>query len=163
MAKKWQMHRGKAIVITGANKWDAGFETAFALAVRGQRSSLAVRNASKGEKAVDRILAVTPKGKCNTRDGAGFKNDLSSIRHFADFLHRENYDYSLSSLASIMQVCIDSASTVGRRMVLEAAIRPLNHIGPFCFDRSPSFYANPFYAKIACGHIEQLWPPSMQI
>ena len=60
MTEKWNGEEmadvsGQTIVITGANS-GLGFETAFALAGKGAEIILAVRNASKGEKAVDRIF-----------------------------------------------------------------------------------------------------------
>ncbi len=76
MIEKWDGEEmadvlGQTIVITGANS-GLGFETAFALAGKGAEIILAVRNASKGEKAVDRILSVHPKANVRVM-GAGFK------------------------------------------------------------------------------------------
>jgi NAD(P)-dependent dehydrogenase (short-subunit alcohol dehydrogenase family) len=50
---------GRTAVITGANT-GLGFETAAALAARGARVVLAVRNLDKGKDAVARITAATP-------------------------------------------------------------------------------------------------------
>ena len=98
MSEKWNGEEmvdvtGKTIVITGANS-GIGFETAFVLASKGAEIILAVRNASKGEKAVERITSVYPKA--DVRVMQLDLSDLSSIRHFADS-YLENYD-SLSVL-----------------------------------------------------------------
>ena len=64
MSEKWNGEEmvdvtGKTIVITGANS-GIGFETAFMLAsIKGAEIILAVRNASKGEKAVEKIPPST--------------------------------------------------------------------------------------------------------
>jgi NAD(P)-dependent dehydrogenase (short-subunit alcohol dehydrogenase family) len=50
---------GRTAVITGANT-GLGFETAAALAARGARVVLAVRNLEKGKQAAGRITAATP-------------------------------------------------------------------------------------------------------
>jgi NAD(P)-dependent dehydrogenase (short-subunit alcohol dehydrogenase family) len=50
---------GRTAVITGANT-GLGFETAAALAARGARVVLAVRNLEKGKQAAARITAVAP-------------------------------------------------------------------------------------------------------
>ena len=50
---------GRTAVITGANT-GLGYETAAALAGRGARVVLAVRNLEKGKQAVARITAATP-------------------------------------------------------------------------------------------------------
>jgi NAD(P)-dependent dehydrogenase (short-subunit alcohol dehydrogenase family) len=50
---------GRTVVITGANT-GLGFETAAALAGRGARVVLAVRNLEKGKQAAARITAATP-------------------------------------------------------------------------------------------------------
>jgi NAD(P)-dependent dehydrogenase (short-subunit alcohol dehydrogenase family) len=51
--------RGRVAVVTGANT-GIGFETAKVLAARGAAVVLAVRDADKGKRAVDRITAATP-------------------------------------------------------------------------------------------------------
>jgi NAD(P)-dependent dehydrogenase (short-subunit alcohol dehydrogenase family) len=50
---------GRTVIITGANT-GLGFETAAALAGRGARVVLAVRNLEKGKQAAARITAATP-------------------------------------------------------------------------------------------------------
>lgn len=114
---------GQTIVITGANS-GIGFETAFALAGKGAEIILAVRNASKGEKAVDRIIWVHPKA--NVRVMQLDLSDLSSIRHFADS-YKENYD-SLSVLINNAGVMIPPYSKTKDGFELQFGS---NHLGHF--------------------------------
>ncbi len=51
--------RGRTAIVTGANT-GLGFETAAALAARGARVVLAVRNLDKGKEALTRIANATP-------------------------------------------------------------------------------------------------------
>ncbi|MGE6378535.1 oxidoreductase [Peribacillus muralis] len=113
----------QTIVITGANS-GLGFETAFALAGKGAETILAVRNASKGEKAVDRIFSVYPNA--NIRVMQLDLSDLSSIRHFADS-YKENYD-SLSVLINNAGVMIPPYSKTKDDFELQFGI---NHLGHF--------------------------------
>ena len=64
---------GRTAVITGANT-GLGFETAAALAGRGARVVLAVRNLEKGKKAAARITATTPGADVELQE-----LDLSSL------------------------------------------------------------------------------------
>ncbi len=114
---------GQTIVITGANS-GLGFETAFALAGKGAEIILAVRNASKGEKAVDRILSVHPKA--NVRVMELDLSDLSSIRHFAASF-QENYE-SLSVLINNAGVMIPPYSRTKDGFELQFGS---NHLGHF--------------------------------
>jgi NAD(P)-dependent dehydrogenase (short-subunit alcohol dehydrogenase family) len=50
---------GRTAIVTGANT-GLGFQTATALAAKGARVVLAVRNLDKGKEAVERIAAATP-------------------------------------------------------------------------------------------------------
>ncbi|WP_057912209.1 oxidoreductase [Peribacillus muralis] len=111
------------IVITGANS-GLGFETAFALAGKGAEIILAVRNPSKGEKAIDRIFSVYPNA--NIRVMQLDLSDLSSIRHFADS-YKENYD-SLSVLINNAGVMIPPYSKTKDGFELQFGI---NHLGHF--------------------------------
>ncbi|MFD6208312.1 oxidoreductase [Peribacillus sp. NPDC060253] len=128
MTEKWNGEEmaevsGQTIVITGANS-GLGFETAFALAGKGAEIILAVRNASKGEKAVDRIISVYPKA--NVRVMQLDLSDLSSIRHFADS-YNENYD-SLSVLINNAGVMIPPYSKTKDGFELQFGS---NHLGHF--------------------------------
>ncbi|MDV7765955.1 oxidoreductase [Peribacillus sp. CSMR9] len=128
MIEKWNGEdmadvSGQTIVITGANS-GLGFETAFALAGKGAEIILAVRNASKGEKAVDRIISVHPKA--NVRVMQLDLSDLSSIRHFADSFN-ENYD-SLSVLINNAGVMIPPYSKTKDGFELQFGS---NHLGHF--------------------------------
>lgn len=60
-------------MITGANS-GLGFETALALAEKGARVVLAVRNLEKGEQAVGKILAAVPAAQVSLQ-----KLDLTSL------------------------------------------------------------------------------------
>ncbi|MFD9627917.1 oxidoreductase [Peribacillus muralis] len=113
----------QTIVITGANS-GLGFETAFALAGKGAEIILAVRNPSKGEKAIDRIFSVYPNA--NIRVMQLDLSDLSSIRHFADS-YKENYD-SLSVLINNAGVMIPPYSKTKDGFELQIGI---NHLGHF--------------------------------
>jgi NAD(P)-dependent dehydrogenase (short-subunit alcohol dehydrogenase family) len=64
---------GRTAVITGANT-GLGFETAAALAGRGARVVLAVRNLEKGKKAAERITATAPGAEVKLQE-----LDLSSL------------------------------------------------------------------------------------
>ncbi|MBK5443704.1 MULTISPECIES: oxidoreductase [unclassified Peribacillus] len=128
MSEKWNGEEmvdvtGKTIVITGANS-GIGFETAFVLASKGAEIILAVRNASKGEKAVERITSVYPKA--DVRVMQLDLSDLSSIRHFADS-YLENYD-SLSVLINNAGVMIPPYSKTKDGFELQLGS---NHLGHF--------------------------------
>ena len=128
MSEKWNGDemvdvKDKTIVITGANS-GLGFETAFVLAGKGAEVILAVRNASKGEKAVDRITAAHPKANVSVMPLD--LSDLSSIHHFTNsFL--ENYD-SLSILINNAGVMIPPYSQTKDGFELQFGS---NHLGHF--------------------------------
>ncbi|MFJ7847939.1 oxidoreductase [Peribacillus sp. NPDC097224] len=128
MNEKWngdQMAdvKGKTVVITGANS-GLGFETAFVLAGKGAEVILAVRNASKGEKAVDRITSAHPKANVSVMPLD--LSDLRSIHQFSDsFL--ENYD-SLSILINNAGVMIPPYSQTKDGFELQFGS---NHLGHF--------------------------------
>ncbi|MCS6883176.1 MAG: oxidoreductase [Oscillochloridaceae bacterium] len=86
MAQHWTLdampdQQGRLVVITGANS-GIGFEAAKALAGKGARVILAVRNAAKGQVALEKIRAVHPQAQVelDLLDLA----DLSSVRAFAE-------------------------------------------------------------------------------
>lgn len=64
---------GRTVIVTGANT-GLGFETATALAAKGARVVLAVRNLDKGKEAVDRIEAADPDATVELQ-----KLDLGSL------------------------------------------------------------------------------------
>ena len=87
----WRAHdlpdlTGRHIVITGANS-GIGFEAARMAAARGTRVVLACRNADKGNAAIKRIRASSPKAEVQlaTLDLAS----LDSIRETAEDLKRQ--------------------------------------------------------------------------
>ena len=59
--------QGKLILITGANS-GIGLEAAKILAAKGADVVLACRNATKGQAALDEILAGSPKGKVSVME-----------------------------------------------------------------------------------------------
>ncbi|MGW4531014.1 SDR family NAD(P)-dependent oxidoreductase [Nocardia sp. NPDC004340] len=64
---------GRTVIVTGANS-GLGFETAAALAAKGARVVLAVRDLDKGKAAADRITAATPAATLELR-----RLDLGSL------------------------------------------------------------------------------------
>jgi NAD(P)-dependent dehydrogenase (short-subunit alcohol dehydrogenase family) len=79
---------GRVAVITGANT-GLGYETALALAARGARVVLAVRNLDKGKDAAARITAQSPDGEVALQELD--LTSLESVRAAAEQL-RSDYD-----------------------------------------------------------------------
>ena len=79
---------GKLGVVTGANS-GLGFQTAWALAGKGARVVLAVRDEGKGRAAADAIRRAHPRAQLEVM--ALDLADLRSVRRFADTL-RARYD-----------------------------------------------------------------------
>ncbi|XP_018575648.1 retinol dehydrogenase 13-like [Anoplophora glabripennis] len=77
---------GKNVIITGGAS-GIGFETAKELAKRGGNIILAVRNAEKGRRAIERIKMLTPKA--NVVIKLLDVSEFSSIRDFADQIIKE--------------------------------------------------------------------------
>jgi NAD(P)-dependent dehydrogenase (short-subunit alcohol dehydrogenase family) len=80
--------RGKVAVITGGNS-GIGYETASALAGKGARVILAVRNVAKGQAAVAAIGRTHPGAAAEVM--ALDLSDLASVRHFA-VAFRQRFD-----------------------------------------------------------------------
>lgn len=86
MSNKWTQQdipnmTGKVIVITGANS-GLGFETSKTLASKGATVVMTARNLTKGQQAVDDILATNPTASLDLMKlDVG---DLSSVREFVD-------------------------------------------------------------------------------
>jgi NAD(P)-dependent dehydrogenase (short-subunit alcohol dehydrogenase family) len=78
---------GRVMVVTGANS-GVGFETALALAGKGAHVVLACRNPEKGRAALERIREIVPEASVEL--GALDLADLSSVRAFAETLHRDH-------------------------------------------------------------------------
>ena len=106
---------GKTVIVTGANS-GIGFATAKALAERGARVVLAVRNASKGKRA-----AASIRGKTEVRqlDLA----DLNSIRSFASA-----WDSPIDVLINNAGLSAPSLSRTADGFELQFGT---NHLGPF--------------------------------
>ena len=82
MTAKWSAtdvpdQSGRVVVITGANT-GIGYETAAVLAAKGAHVVLAVRNLDKGQAAVARITAATPKAEVSVQ-----QLDLTSLDNIA--------------------------------------------------------------------------------
>jgi NAD(P)-dependent dehydrogenase (short-subunit alcohol dehydrogenase family) len=75
--------KGRTAIVTGANT-GLGFETAAALAERGARVVLAVRNLDKGKDALSRIVAATPGAEVELQQLD--LSSLASVRAAADEL-----------------------------------------------------------------------------
>jgi NAD(P)-dependent dehydrogenase (short-subunit alcohol dehydrogenase family) len=78
---------GRVAVITGANT-GLGYETAAALAAKGARVVLAIRNLEKGRAAADLIKARTPNADVTLQELD--LSSLASIRTAADALRTEH-------------------------------------------------------------------------
>lgn len=78
---------GRTAVITGANT-GLGYETAAALAAKGARVVIAVRNLDKGKDAVRRIQQTTPEATVELQELD--LSSLSSVRAAADQLKSDH-------------------------------------------------------------------------
>ncbi|SIS84062.1 oxidoreductase [Alicyclobacillus vulcanalis] len=114
---------GRWAVITGANS-GIGWEAARALARRGAKVTLAVRNASRGEAAADRIRSEVPNAELDVRvvDLA----DLDSVEAFADALVAEGRPLDL--LINNAGVMATSYGTTRQGFELQFGT---NHLGHF--------------------------------
>ncbi len=74
---------GRVVVVTGANT-GIGYQTAAALAYRGAHVVLAVRNLEKGNAALSRIVAASPRADVTLQ--ALDLNSIDSVRSAADAL-----------------------------------------------------------------------------
>ena len=114
---------GKTALITGANS-GLGYETALALSKKGAEVILAVRNPSKGERAIDRITAECPEA--NVLVMPLDLSDLDSIRTFArSFL---DHYHQLSILINNAGVMIPPYSQTKDGFELQFGS---NHLGHF--------------------------------
>ena len=106
---------GKTVIITGANS-GIGFATAKALAERGARVVLAVRNASKGKRAADAIRGTTEVRQLDLAD-------LKSIRSFA-----RAWDGPIDILINNAGLSVRELSRTADGFELQFGT---NHLGPF--------------------------------
>lgn len=115
---------GKIALITGANS-GLGFETARALARKGARVIMAVRNLDKGQAAIENIRRETPDAQLDLLhvDLAS----LDSVRAFADAV-REQYDelHILVNNAGVMALPGRRETEDGFEMQFG-----VNHLGAF--------------------------------
>jgi NAD(P)-dependent dehydrogenase (short-subunit alcohol dehydrogenase family) len=94
---------GRTAVVTGANS-GIGFHTARELAAHGADVTLAVRNATKGTEALERILAEVPTATVSV--GSLDLADLASVHGFADgwsLAHPEGLDLLINN-AGVMAI-----------------------------------------------------------
>lgn len=77
---------GRIVVVTGANS-GTGRETAKRLTAAGARVILAVRSPEKGAEALSEVLRNRPDAQAEV--GVVDLADLTSVRAFADSLHRD--------------------------------------------------------------------------
>ena len=105
MADKWDENNigdltGKIIIVTGANT-GIGKETARAMAAKGARVTMAVRNLEKGNSAAGDILASHPESVVNIMELD--LSSLESVKAFADaFLEQHNQLHFLINNAGVM-------------------------------------------------------------
>jgi NAD(P)-dependent dehydrogenase (short-subunit alcohol dehydrogenase family) len=116
---------GRTAVITGANT-GLGYETAAALAGRGARVVLAVRNLEKGKQAVARITAATPGAEVELQELD--LTSLESVRAAAARL-RSGHD-RIDLLINNAGVMYTPRSTTKDGFELQFGT---NHLGHFAF------------------------------
>jgi NAD(P)-dependent dehydrogenase (short-subunit alcohol dehydrogenase family) len=114
---------GRTAVITGANT-GLGYETAAALAAKGARVVLAVRDLDKGKDAARRIEAVTPGTSVDLQELD--LTSLASIRSAADRL-KSDHD-SIDMLINNAGVMFTPKSTTKDGFELQFGT---NHLGHF--------------------------------
>ncbi|OIN81786.1 SDR family NAD(P)-dependent oxidoreductase [Mycobacterium malmoense] len=116
---------GRVAIITGANT-GLGYETALALAERGARVVLAVRNLDKGKDAAARITAQSPHAEVSLQELD--LTSLGSIRAAADQLRSEHDRIDL--LVNNAGVMWTPKSTTKDGFELQFGT---NHLGHFAF------------------------------
>jgi NAD(P)-dependent dehydrogenase (short-subunit alcohol dehydrogenase family) len=116
---------GRTAVVTGANT-GLGYETAAALAGRGARVVLAVRNLEKGKQAVARITAATPGAEVELQELD--LTSLESVRAAAARL-RSGHD-RIDLLINNAGVMYTPRSTTKDGFELQFGT---NHLGHFAF------------------------------
>jgi NAD(P)-dependent dehydrogenase (short-subunit alcohol dehydrogenase family) len=116
---------GRTAVITGANT-GLGFETAAALAGRGARVVMAVRNLEKGKQATARITAATPGAEVELQELD--LTSLESVRAAAAQL-RSDHD-RIDLLINNAGVMYTPKSTTKDGFELQFGT---NHLGHFAF------------------------------
>jgi NAD(P)-dependent dehydrogenase (short-subunit alcohol dehydrogenase family) len=116
---------GRTAVITGANT-GLGYETAAALAAKGARVVLAVRNLDKGQEAVRRIEQATPAARVELQQLD--LTSLESIRAAAEQL-KSTHD-KLDLLINNAGVMFTPKSTTKDGFELQFGT---NHLGHFAF------------------------------
>jgi NAD(P)-dependent dehydrogenase (short-subunit alcohol dehydrogenase family) len=140
---------GRTAVITGANT-GLGFETAAALAGRGARVVLAVRNLEKGKQAAARITAATPGAEVELQDLD--LTSLESVRTAAAQL-RSDHD-RIDLLINNAGVMYTPKSTTKDGFELQFGT---NHLGHFAFtglllDRLLPFAGSRVVTVSSIGH-----------
>ena len=116
---------GRTAVVTGANT-GLGYETATALAARGARVVLAVRNLDKGKAAADLISRANPGSDVSVQELD--LTSLASIASAADELHAKHDQIDL--LINNAGVMMTPESTTKDGFELQFGT---NHLGHFAF------------------------------
>jgi NAD(P)-dependent dehydrogenase (short-subunit alcohol dehydrogenase family) len=117
--------RGRTAIVTGANT-GLGYETATALAARGARVVLAVRNLEKGRAAADLIVRANPGAEVSVQE-----LDLTSLSSIEQAAHqlRSAHD-QLDLLINNAGVMMTPRSTTKDGFELQFGT---NHLGHFAF------------------------------
>jgi NAD(P)-dependent dehydrogenase (short-subunit alcohol dehydrogenase family) len=114
---------GKTAIVTGANT-GIGLETARMLAQRGADVVLACRSPEKGKAALERIQALSPRGKVSL--AALDLSDLDSVKSFADGFAKSHQKLDLLVLNAGVMVPPLSRTKQGFELQFGT-----NHLGHF--------------------------------
>ena len=114
---------GRTVIVTGANT-GIGFETARMLTLKGAKVILACRNTTKGQEALDRLLAEAPHGVVFLE-----QLDLSDLENVAAFAARfRETNAKLDLLILNAGVMVPPESKTAQGFELQFGV---NHLGHF--------------------------------
>lgn len=114
---------GKTIVVTGSNS-GIGKETVKALAAKGAKVIMAVRNIEKGRQAMNDIKQTVTKADIEVRPLD--LTDLASVRAFANTIHRDFSTLDMLINNAGIMMCPKSSTTDGFDIQVGT-----NHFGHF--------------------------------